>query len=225
MATVTNFYTTRFVQSVYGSPTRSGVNESFATIRGGAGTSVSVDGLIYGRLTATSTTNQYSELKRTIMVFDTTSIPAGATVTSATLTLRGYFKSSGLGTDTLELVSANPASTSSIVAADYSTLGSTSFGSVSYASWTVGADNVISLNASGLSNITVNGISKFGLRLGWDLNNSFTGAWVSNQVTEIDALSDGTANPVLVVSYSRTFPTLSVNNISSLANVTTITTS
>lgn len=229
MATVTNYYTVTFTPSLDGYVGRGGVNQTFANIRAGAGNDSSyVTNTGDVQLSATSTTNQFADLYRNITLFDTSTIPAGATISSATLSIYGVNKGNGLGSPPgLLLVSSNPASTSALVNADYSTLGSTDFGSATYSSLIVGRYMNISLNASGMSNITKGGISKFGLVIEWDFVGTFSGTWASLQNTFMQ-WNNGNATtnkPILTVNYSVDFPTLSINNISSLANVTTITTS
>jgi len=224
MATVTNYYSQTFSASSYASVSRQSVNESFSTIRAGAGTNV-LSPIAVTYLSASSTTNQFANLYRSIIVFDTSAIPSNATITSATLSGNansGFLKTNNLGSTSIELVSSNPSNPASIAAADYSTLGSTSYGSIDYASFTDNAVNTISLNASGILNITKTGTSKFGLRLGWDQSGTFGGSWSSTAFTQL-VFCGGV--PTLTVNWTVDFPTLSFNNISSLANVTTITTS
>lgn len=227
MATVTNFYTSTFTPSLNGYVGRNGVNESLSTIRSGAGNFTSTATVNNIDLTASTTTNQFAQLLRVIALFDTSSIPAGATILSATLRLCSDTQSNTLGdSPSLELVSSNPASTSVLANADYGTLGSTSFSSVAYASFPTGSLSTLTLNSSGLSNITKGGISKFGFRSNWDLNNNFTGSWASSAFMVMSWQSaTGVNKPLLTVNYSVDFPSLSVNNISSLSNVTIITTS
>jgi len=225
MSTVTNYYSPSFTAVVFGSPTRQPSSETFSTIRAGVGTNLLPQ--LAGVLGASTTTNQYNFLARGVMTFDTSSIPGGATITSATINMlanSGSSKLGGLGTTSLELCSATPASSISVASSDYDKLGTTSFGSISYASFTDNAQNTFTLNSSGLTYINKGGSTSFGVRLGWDLNNSFGGSWVTVQATQLIA-AGGTAYPILTVNYTVDFPTLSVNNISSLSNVTTITTS
>ena len=221
MATVTNSYNATFTPSLAGSVNRLSVNQTFANIRSGAGTAVD-SSVLSAFLFSSSTTNQFQGLGRSIVLFDTSSIPSGATIVSASISATGSARVSTLGTTDIVAVSSNPASTSALAASDYSTLGTTSFGSISSASFLPTGINVFTLNASGLSNITKNGISKFGFVLDWDRSGTFSGTWASTQLTEYDIVF---ASPVLAVSYTVDFPTLSFNNISSLSNVTTITTS
>jgi len=219
MATVTNTYNPTFAASLKGYVERSVASEAFSTIRGGVGTgSGTPSGSTF--LMASAVLNQYAYLQRSIILFDTSAIPVGATITAATITMSGVVTSSnGLGSPAVVLVSSNPASNSVLANSDYSNVGSTSFGSVAYSS--VGNNFSIALNGSGLSNITKNGVSKFGLRSDWDQTGTFSGAWSA----VAGSGSFGWTAVSLSVTYTLDFPTLSVNNISSLANVTTITTS
>lgn len=221
MGTVTNTYTSTFTPSLAGTVARNGVNQTFTAIQSGAGTVVS-SSFLFASLIASTTTNQYSELDRSIVLFDTSSIPASATITSATLSVQGNNTGNALGSTNINIVSSNPASNSALATGDYSTLGTTSFGSIAFASFNMTGNNTFTLNSSGISNITLAGISKFGFSLEWDRANSFTGTWASSQITNYTMV---TSSPVLTVTYTQTFPTLSINNISSLSNVTTITTS
>lgn len=225
MATVTNTYTLTGTPSLYGNVSRSGVNQTLSAIRIGAGNDVNNSPSLgyLTNLTATTTSNQFGALTRSIFLFDTSSIPSGATIVSASLRIPTVAKLNNLGSDDIIVVSSNPASTSSLATGDFSTLGSTSFGSISYSNFTPNSTAQISLNSFGLANITKGGISKFGLVNGWDFSGVFTGGtWSSNAETSFTSTFTTTS---LTIVYTVDFPTLSVNNISSLSNVTTITTS
>lgn len=222
MGTVTS--TKVILPSLAGEVYRSGVNESFSTIRSGAGTDVdTTEGEV--ALASNSTTNQYGLLVRTIILFDTSVLPANASITSANIGVQANTVATNLGTTTMELVSSNPASTSVLATSDYSTLGSTSFSSVALGSISTSSSTTFTLNASGISNISIGSISKFGFILGWDLNNNFTGTWASINSTTvfwkpITNLGFGT----LTVTYTQ--PTLAITGIgSTISNINTITTS
>jgi hypothetical protein len=192
------------------------VNESFEDIVSNTGNYVSdsdvTDGGLY--LMCSATTNQFGRLWRDIALYDTSTIPAGATITSAVLSL--YFDNSGtfttLGTPDLHCCSSSPASNISLVNADYSQLGSTSFGSIANASVAIGY-NDITVNASGLANVTKAGISKFGWRISWDILNSFGGSWGDNRSggwRYFYMADNGSNKPKLVVTYipdTSPFPT------------------
>lgn len=228
MGSVTNTYTATFTPSLDGIVARTSVNEAFSTIRGGAGNSSSTGGDSTIFLQSSSTTNQFAQLWRQITLFDTTSIPVGSTIVNATLTImvnQATIANTLGGSPTVEMVSSTPASNVALVNADYANLGTTSFASIAFASF---SNSVIitSLNASGIAAVTVNGISKFGFRNNWDLNNSFTGIWASTKSTTMEWAGGGSSMPpTLTVVYTQTFPTLAITGLSSIANIQTITTS
>lgn len=220
MGTVTTFKTLRVTPSLDGRVLRGGTDQTLSAIRSGSGTSTSSVGDII-ELNASTTTNQFATLVRTITLFDTSPIPVGSTIDSATITLNITEIDSGLGTTTLELVSSNSASTSVLAAADYSTLGSTSFSSTSWGSLFVGF-NILTLNSSGLSNINIGGISRFGFVLGWDLNNNFTGTWASLTDSGVFWTVN---NALLNVSYHFTSPALAITGIgSTISSITSMAT-
>jgi hypothetical protein len=188
-------------------------DETFSTIRGGAGNDWSSTVGAANRfvaLVASATSNQYSQLRRGIFLFDTSPLTASAIISAATASWAGSGQASGLGTDTLEVVSSAPGSDSALAAADYTTLGTTSFASLAYASYNSAGYNDLALNASGLANISKTANSKFGLSLGWDRANSFGGAWSSGLQTQFSGdyadTAGTTTDPKLVVTYTIAVP-------------------
>lgn len=194
--------------TVDGRVAREGVDETFATIRAGAGTFQGQAATPQAiRLTGSTTANQFQICGRFICLFDTSPLGAGATLASATLSLYGVnTPSNGLGDSDMHICASSPAADNALVTSDYGQLQNTSFGSFVWASFTVSAYNDIGLNASGLSNVSLTGISKFGAQLAWDINASFTGVWASAASTFLSFASAdaaGTANdPKLVVTYN-----------------------
>lgn len=202
--------------SVDGTVYRFGVDETFGTIRGGAGNGFN-DSAVQDSVAAvrtSTTTDQFSRLLRGIYLFDTSSIPDGDTINSATISFYGQAAASNIplnATDRiLHVVASTPASDTALANADYGNLGTTSFGSfdpgASFANWSTTGYNDITLNASGLAAISKTGISKFGTRFECDRANSFTTTWSSDQPDSLDnymADQAGTANdPKLVVTHS-----------------------
>lgn len=165
---------------------RNNSGESFATMRAGAGNEATDSGAANETLVALwalNTGSNFIYLSRAIATFDTTSIDPSATISQAYVSVRGYYKYTQLGSTSLDVVSASPASNTGLAASDYANLGSTSFGSETSAAFNTSGYTNINLSASGLSNLTLGGISRFGFRLAWDTAGSFTGTWTANGMT------------------------------------------
>jgi hypothetical protein len=192
-------------------------DQTFANIQSGVGTAHSTsDNYIDNHLDGSATTNQFAQLYRGIILFDTSALTSGATISAATLTLYSTDsnKANGVGSPDLHICSTTPASNTALANGDYSQFGSTSFGNITYSSWTngVGAANAITINASGIANISLTGITKWGSRLSWDINNNFTGTWAnsSSYIKYAGASFAGsgtTDDPKLVVTYSNNVTT------------------
>lgn len=211
--TLTAFPAAGDVSPVDGYASREGVNQSFGNISlFGVGTNASTGGSTGDdtpHLVASSTTNQFQILRRSFFLFDTSSLGASAIISGATFSTYGSAsntKSNQLGDPDYCLGSASPASDSTLVAADYQTRGTTRFGAISYASFTASQYNDITLNASGLANISKTGISKFSGQLSWDIDNSFVGSWAGNASSGFRATFADTSgtnqDPKLVVTFS-----------------------
>jgi hypothetical protein len=193
--------------TVDGQVTRTGVDETLATIRAGAGNGVGVSANpLGGNCLASATLNQFQLLRRMIYTFDTSPLGASVEISDVTFSLFGTSKSSALGETPIHIAASSPASNNDLVASDYSNVQTTTFGNVAHASYSTTAYNVIVLNADGRANIAQTGISKFSAQLGWDIENNFTGLWVATLGTNFvanTADAAGTANdPKLVVTYS-----------------------
>lgn len=154
---------------------------------------------------AHTTTNNWQFLSRGIFLFDTSSLPDGSTISSATfsnyVTTRQTTSNVGVN-----VVSSTPASNTALVNGDYTQTGSTKFSTVIRVNdMSTNAYADFALNASGLTNISKTGISKFGTRLEEDLDNS-SPTWSSNALmgTQISfAEHTGTTqDPKLVVIYT-----------------------
>lgn len=200
--------------SVDGVVRRQGVDESFASIRGGSGNSVddTSAGLEFVRLACSATSNQFSALYRSILLFDTASLTAGAVISSAVLSLYGTFKNDPASwSPSIDIYSSAPASNTALANADYGTLGTTSYTSapISYASW-ASSYNDFTLNATGIAAIAKTGVSKFGAREStYDAGNTAP-TWSSGATMTMEgyfADQTGSSNdPKLVVTY--TVPTV-----------------
>ena len=188
---------------------RQGVDETLAVLRTGAGVGAGGgDSALYVWLQASTTLNQYQRCIRSIATFDTSALGATASISSAELSVWGNGTNTTLGAMDLHVVAATPASNSAIAASDFANVGSVSFGSVANGSVNTSDSGytAVTLNASGISNVSLTGISRFALRGSWDLLNSFTGSWASAAQAYLQfrsAEATGTANdPKLDVIYS-----------------------
>lgn len=185
---------------------RSTTSETQAVIVAGAGTGVDNTNIYNGLyFEASTTTNQYDYVRRNIETFDTSELTSGAIISSVVWS--GYFKFKGndLGSSRVYLVASTPASNNVCVAADYSQLGTTSFGYLEYTGITLDAYNDITLNASGIANVSKTGISKFGVRFGFD-GMGETPTWSSAANSQVGWYSgdNATNKPKLVITYTTT---------------------
>lgn len=184
-----------------------GADENLTTIRSAAGTAADDTATTIEVSIGTDVSaGNYASLTRSIMLFDTSSIPESAIITSAVLSLYGDVKTNGLGDPILHIVASSPASNTSLAASDFniSSWGSTSFGNIAYADFNISAYNDITLNDSGILSITKAGITKLGGRLFWDLNDSTSGlTWKigDNAIIRWQS-SENTNKPKLTIEYT-----------------------
>lgn len=152
--------------------------DTFANIRGGAGIDSNVTDANFRIADITAYEDLFGpgdwfEIIRSIFLFDTNEVISGSTINSATFSVYGLAKDNGVGDLDLSLIGSTPASNDDLVNADYSQLGSTRYASdISYASYSTSGYNDFTLNATGRSNIVAEGITKLGVRIANDLDNS-----------------------------------------------------
>lgn len=197
--------------SVDGFGRRDPQNESFSTLRNSAGNS-SDDSQTANdtvRLVTASGSPNFRDMVRGIYLFDTSALTSSATISAATFSLFGTAKENGLYSIGLTLVSSSPTSNTAIVNADYNiaNFGTTEFATrIAYADFSIVGYNDMALNASGISNISLTGISKFGTRGDADFDNSAPAHPGSIKVASLTAnFADqaGTSNdPKLTITYS-----------------------
>jgi len=143
------------------------VSETWATIRAGAGnfnrTAGFGTGQCYAFYFVADSAGDWDSLLRYIATFDTSSMGAGATVSTATLSLKGQAKlDPASNTPDCNIYGATPVANNTLADADYGQVGTTAFSTaVAYASLSTSAYVDWVLNASGLANISVTGISRF----------------------------------------------------------------
>lgn len=224
------------ITSVDGWARRHNVDEAWATIRAGAGTQAfdTDEGNQSPQMAASETTNRWGELRRSIFLFDTSSLPDNAVISGAIFSQYGYAKGDTLNvTPAIAMVGSNPASNTALAAADYNTVNTTRQADtdVTYAGWSITGYNAWTLNATGLGNISKTGITKFGTAFAKDVDNSAP-TWSSANSANVGGYfaerTGTTSDPKLVVTYTvvsgpanlKTFNGLakaSVKTINSLA--------
>lgn len=158
----------------------------------------------------TPNTDKWRVLNRSILLFDTSGLPDGAPILSATLSIHGSEKADYLGiAPDINVYGSAPASDTGLVAGDYDSLGNTPFCDtpITYASWqangTAGWNDFI-LNSDGIATISRTGITKLGLRnANYDVAGSAP-AWTSILSTYMRgylAEDSGGRKPRLVITY------------------------
>ena len=166
---------------------------------------------IYGFYMLTgATTNTWTLLYRTIILFDTSSLPDTATITSATITvLASPLSDQQTWGGTTSIYSSSPISNTSISWADWGTMGSTELSdTISYATFASGSSQVFTLTAAAMtSNVSLTGISKFAFRnTNYDVGAVDPGKWLSTKFHYVGFFSGDeastSASPYLTVTYT-----------------------
>ena len=154
--------------------------------------------------------DSYSELWRGRTTFDTSALPDGDTISSATLSLYGdcaVDASSGIKIGMYGFSTA-PASNGAISASDFDHMNTTAQSATTFttAGWSTAAYNNFALNATGLTNISKTGASHFSFRdVDHDVGasaspqNAGTQAYISAYATE---QGGSTNDPKLVVEHA-----------------------
>lgn len=176
----------------------------------------------------TTTTDRWKNLRRGIVLFDTSVIDTDA-ISGATLSIYGRAKFDlTSNSPEIKVYSSNPANTNELIPADYSSLGDVAFSDgVTYADFNASGYNVWTLNGNpdpsrtlGLAAINKTGITKLGFRDSiYDAPNN-PPSWVSDQFTGMTGNSAdvGTNKPKLTVTYTPpvTAPTVTTQVVSDI---------
>lgn len=109
---------------------------------------------------------------RAFLPFDTSALGSGATVTAATLNVYVYFVYADSGE--VGLVSQTQASTSTLAATDYLSVGSTEYATRVTVPGTVATNAYLAIPLTGLSVINKTGFTKLALRSGTDIDASWS---------------------------------------------------
>jgi hypothetical protein len=113
-----------------------------------------------------ASSNTWSQLWRGIMLFDTSELDDGITITDATLSMYFSSKRNELNLSNLayNIYSSLPNSNTALHPADFTTLGTTDFSTaIAYEDFSA-AFNAWPLNSTGIAAIVKDGVSKFGFR-------------------------------------------------------------
>lgn len=142
-------------------------------------------------------------LSRIGMTFDTSSLGASATISSAVLSLYGtstYYSNPSSSSATI--VDFNPASNNNIAAGDFDAFSYTSFASIAQSSLSQSAYNDFTLDSNGIATINKTGISGFGCIYEVDRVVTTIGT-ADNIFNFLPADTSGTSqDPKLVITYT-----------------------
>jgi RHS repeat-associated protein len=148
--------------------------------------------------------SSYYGIRRAFLLFDTSAIPDGATVSTTTLDVYITDVQAAGNEKRMYVVSSNPASNTALSTADYDLVGGTSYG-VSDGTYTLNTYESIPLNSSGIAAISKTGISKFALRTHNDFSNvTSTNSNELNIGFSASETSGTGQDPRLVVIYNTT---------------------
>ena len=151
-------------------------------------------------LQSSSTTDEFSATVAGITCFDTDDGRISHEPTGATLTLYATGSANPLGGDfDIHIVAATPADPGTFVAADFTTLDSVSLDSIAFGSINTSGANVFTIPPE---SIDTEGKTCFGIVYG-DLNTgTFSGSWLSSEISLVTFEStEGTNPPVLTVTH------------------------
>lgn len=119
-------------------------------------------------ITSGSGTNKWRGIMRSLMLFDTSSIPPTATILAGWLRLWGWSKSCSFTSHDFNfgIVGSHPVSSTDVTIPDFNNLDNItqSDTAIYYDDYKVGEYNEFPLNSFGLASIIKGGISKFGFR-------------------------------------------------------------
>lgn len=195
--------------------------ESFSSLMSGAGNGKNDNGAsdYFIFFACANASNNFRYNHKTIALFDTSSLTASASVSSASASFNGDTTDNGdsIGGFAIGLVSSNPASNTSLANSDYSNVGTTRYANdIAYSSWSTSSYNTYSMNATGISNISKTSITKLGLGANYFIDNSAP-TWVNNLTSRVwgkFAETTGTStDPKLEVTYTTLISNLLLLNV------------
>lgn len=156
----------------------------------------------------------WTRLQRGFFLFDTSSLPDTDTISAATFDLYSLAAADNNHSQSADLVLSTPASNTNLVDEDYDQVGTTLQATArSFSVWTAAAYQSLTLNATGLGNISKTGITKFGLRASSDTSNiEPTKVTASSRINaQLAELSGTSTDPKLVITHAGSSPSSSVS--------------
>lgn len=167
--------TTIFTTTGLAGEVNSGASATYSVVRAGNNLGTST-GPFYNYFDGSN----YS-LDRLFTTWDTSSLTTSATITSAFERIVGTGGTTNGDTCTLILVTHTTASNTVLATSDWSNIGNTTLGSVTFAGFATGGNNDITLNGTGLAAISKTTYTKIGARSDKDISN--TAPSVDNHIT------------------------------------------
>jgi len=158
-----------------------------------------------------SSSGYYYNMRRTVFIFDTSGIPAGATITSATVGLKLWDKENTLAWSDaragMALVKYTGAETTVLSAASYNIAkyGARIATDIGYSTLSAGSYNVFTLTDLTVINKGAGALTKIGMRIGADVDND-PGTWAASKNITLNIYTAETAlltsDPYLIVNYT-----------------------
>lgn len=164
------------------------------------------------------TSGSYHPIRRAFFPTDTSSLGASATISAAVMKIYGAGTIANTDSTSGYMVQTTQASTSALVAGDYSKTGSTDGGNFTYAGWNTSGYNSITLNATGRGWINKTGYTMLGVRDGLDFNNTGPTAGNNSIVCYFSGETGTSKDPYLEVTYVNNY-TASVGSSLSISDI------
>ena len=185
--------------------------ETWAGVRALAGAAAddSSSTMYHGFLQSGTLSTNFDQAGRSFALFDTSGIDDGDTISAATLSYYGTAVSTAYGSSpSYGIILTAPASNTAIAASDFAnvTLTRQNSSDLAIGSWSTVAYNDFTLSATGISNISKTGVTKFGCTTNKDIDDSTpagSSSAASDSVQSNAADQVGTTNdPKLVVTHA-----------------------
>ena len=157
--------------------------------------------------------NRYGRIDRAFITFDTSSIPCGNVISSATLGVVVKSKVNTFsGGDSMILVTNTVSSTTGLTVADFNNVGTVNQATATIPIACITANScaytTFTLNSTGIGNIIKNGATKFALRALADSTNTEP-TWAAARYTRVSMeTADGSLSckePILTVTHAPAF--------------------